>query len=61
MIRLTLMHAEGQNRHVYVAVSHIVSAQVEYDGCLVTTTRAAYHVREPVDNIIQAVNTSLQR
>lgn len=59
MIKLTLQGIEGKGKVIYLAVAHIVAIQEAASGCLITTTRSAFHVNQPADHVRDCVSNKM--
>jgi len=55
MIKLVLQNT-GLDGDIYIAWRHIVAIQPSQVGCLVTTTRSAFHVKQAAHQVLQLVN-----
>jgi hypothetical protein len=54
MLKLTIQGLEGKGKIVYINPNHVVSIQEAQQGCLIHTTRTAYHVDQTADMVINA-------
>lgn len=55
LVKFKLADLQGKSSLVGINPKQVVAVQGAYDGCMIFTTRATFHVTANLDSVIQAL------